>query len=67
MASETRDEPPVNTTMPSAWRPGFVSVPRNCDKNPTKPIAAAMKTIASTATTIERSRPRGARMGAFGE
>ena len=27
--------------MPSALRAGFISAPRNCERNPTKPIADA--------------------------
>ena len=65
MASETRDEPPVSTTMPSARLAGATSTPRNCERNPTKPIATPMNTIASAVTTTARSHPRGAAGGAF--
>ena len=52
--------------MPSALRSGLVSAPRNCEINPTKPIAAATNTTASAATMPARSQPRGAAIGVFG-
>ena len=53
--------------MPSAVRLGLVSAPRNCERNPTKPIAAATNAIASTVTIIARSQFRGAAIGAAGD
>src|SRR5712691_2905071 len=65
IASETRDEPPVSTTMPSAWWSGLISAPCICERKPTKPTAAPTNTIASAATIVARSRLRGATIGAF--
>src|SRR3954447_6041402 len=60
IASETREEPPVSTTMPSALLAGPLSVPRTCDRKPTKPSAAPTNRIASVATMVTRNHPRGA-------
>src|SRR4051794_20068767 len=59
MASDTRDDPPVKTTMPSALRAGFISLPRSCVRNATKPMPAPTRPSASVATTAARSQPRG--------
>src|SRR5579863_4047283 len=67
MASETRDDPPLSTTMPSAVRAGLASVPRSCERNPTKPMATATKAMASTLTSIAAHFFRGAaEAGAIG-
>ena len=63
IASETRDEPPVSTTMPSAVCAGSLSAPRNCDRNPTKPTAAPTNAAASTATRMPRSQAGAALVG----
>src|SRR6266702_2402649 len=65
IASETRDEPPVSTTMPSALWSGLISAPCICERKPTKPTAAPTNTIASAATIVARSQLRGATIGAF--
>src|SRR6266568_1373254 len=53
--------------MPSALRAGLTSTPRNCDRKPTKPTAAPTKAIASVATMVARSHPRGRAAGPFGD
>src|SRR5579863_1601158 len=60
MASETRDDPPVSTTMPSAVRGGLASVPRSCERNPPKPMAAAAKATASALASTAAHLFRGA-------
>jgi hypothetical protein len=58
MASETRDDPPVSTTMPSALRAGFNSAVCNCDRNPTKPIPAPRNMMVESTTIVARSHPQ---------
>ena len=55
---DTRDEPPVSTTMPSALLDGINSATRSCERNPTKPKAAPTKAIAAAATIDARTKPR---------
>src|SRR4051794_18339338 len=52
--------------MPSALLEGLTSIARNCDRKPTKPIAAPTNTIASAATMVARSQPRGGAATASG-
>ena len=47
--------------MPSACRSGLISAPRNCDRKPTKPTAAAKKPTARTRQ--RRAQTRAARCG----
>ena len=58
-----RDEPPVNTAVPSALPAGSASAPCSCARNPTNPIVAATNTAASAATMMVRSLPRAAGAG----
>src|SRR5882757_2378116 len=50
--------------MPSALLEGLTSTARNCDRKPTKPTPAPTNTIASAATIVARSHPRGGAVNA---
>src|SRR5215475_6345652 len=56
MASATRDDPPVRTTMPSAWRSSFTSWVGTAHTNHQKPPATASAAATHRATTADLIR-----------